>query len=120
MKKYLALALAVVLLAVGLTSCAAGLGDQSAIDNYAPDVDYLITDDGTFYFKEIEGGAAALVNYIGKATKEDRVTVPAAFNDRVVTEIGAEAPTPMRSASAKMISSAGKAIFTAAKAASPS
>ena len=91
MKKYLALALAVVLLAVGLTSCATGLGDQSAIDNYAPDVDYLITDDGTFYFKEIEGGAAALVNYIGKATKEDRVTVPAAFNDRVVTEIGAEA-----------------------------
>ena len=86
MKKYLAIVLAALLLVCSFASCANG--SDGSIGDYAPEVDYLITETGTFYFDEGEGETAILVNYVGKATSGDRVVVPSAFNDRVVTEIG--------------------------------
>lgn len=86
MKKYLAIAMAALLLVCSLASCASG--SDGSIDDYTPEVDYLITDAGTFYFDEGEGETAILVNYVGKATSGDIVSVPATFNDRIVTEIG--------------------------------
>ncbi len=91
MKKFLALAMAAALLVCSLAACATGLGDDNAIVDYVPEVDYLITDKGTFYFEEAEGETAILVNYNGKATKDDHVEVPAKFNNRTVTTIGDEA-----------------------------
>ena len=81
MKKYLAIAMAALLLVCSLASCAGGkTGD---IDDYTPEVDYLITDKGTFYFEEAEGETAILVNYVGKATAGDHVEIPATFGDRM-------------------------------------
>ena len=89
MKKYLAIAMAALLLVCSLASCAGGkTGD---IDDYTPEVDYLITDKGTFYFEEAEGETAILVNYVGKATAGDHVEIPATFGDRTVTVIGKQA-----------------------------
>lgn len=89
MKKYLAIALAAMLLLGSLASCAKANPD--AIDEYAPEVDYLVTEQGTFYFEEAEGETAILVDYNGKATKDDHVVIPATFNDRTVTVIGEKA-----------------------------
>lgn len=89
MKKYLAIAMAALLLVCSLASCASGA--DGSIGDYAPEPDYLITEAGTFYFDEGEGETAILVNYVGKKTAGDSVTVPAIFNDRVVTAIGEKA-----------------------------
>ena len=89
MKKYLAIAMAALLLVCSLASCANG--GSGSIGDYAPEPDYLITDAGTFYFEEGEGETAILVNYVGKKTAGDSVTVPSVFNDRVVTTIGERA-----------------------------
>jgi hypothetical protein len=89
MKKYLAIAMAALLLVCSLASCTGGNSD--AIDDYTPEVNYLITDQGTFYFQEAEGETAILVRYNGKATKDDHVVIPSTFNDRTVTVIGDEA-----------------------------
>ncbi len=91
MKKFLALAMSALLLLLSLASCAANMGDPDAIEDYTPEVDYLITDKGTFYFEEAEGESAILVDYKGKATKDDHVVIPEKFNDRTVTGIGDEA-----------------------------
>ena len=88
MKKYLALALAALMLAFSLASCVA---NQGSIDDYTPEVDYLVTEQGTFYFKEAEGETAILVKYNGKATKDDHVIIPSTFNGRTVTVIGEKA-----------------------------
>ncbi len=89
MKKFLALAMAAVLLICSFASCAAGMGDTSAIDEYVPEKDYLVDDKGnTFYFEEAEGETAILVKYSGKATRDDKVVIPAMFGDRTVTTIG--------------------------------
>ena len=88
MKKYLAIAMAALLLACSLTSCITG---QGSIDDYTPEVDYLVTEQGTFYFEEAEGETAILVKYNGKATKDDHVVIPSTFNDRTVTVIGEKA-----------------------------
>ena len=88
MKKYLAIAMAALLLACSLVSCVGKTGD--GIGDYTPEVDYLVTDQGTFYFEEAEGETAILVNYVVKATKDDHVIIPATFNDRAVTTIGKE------------------------------
>jgi hypothetical protein len=88
MKKYLAIAMAALLLAFSLVSCVGRTDD--GIGDYTPEVDYLVTDQGTFYFEEAEGETAILVNYVGKATKDDHVVIPATFNDRTVTTIGKE------------------------------
>lgn len=89
MKKYLAIALAALLLVGSLASCVSANPD--AIDDYTPEVDYLVTEQGTFYFEEAEGETAILVDYNGKATKDDHVVIPATFNDRTVTVIGEKA-----------------------------
>lgn len=89
MKKYLAIAMAALLLVCTLASCANG--SDGSIGDYTPEVDYLTTEAGTFYFEEGDGDTAILVNYVGKATSGDKVTVPAAFGDRVVTAIGDKA-----------------------------
>lgn len=89
MKKYLAIAMAALLLVCSLASCAGG--NSGDIGNYTPEVDYLITEKGTFYFEEAEGETAILVNYVGKATSDDHVEVPATFGDRTVTTIGKQA-----------------------------
>ena len=89
MKKYLAIALAALLLVGSLASCVQANPD--AIDNYTPEVDYIVTEQGTFYFEEAEGETAILVNYNGKATRDDHVVIPATFNDRAVTVIGEKA-----------------------------
>ena len=89
MKKYLAIAMAALLLALSLVSCVNTPDD--GIGDYAPEVDYLVTEQGTFYFKEAEGETAILTNYVGKATKDDHVVIPATWGDRTVTVIGAEA-----------------------------
>ncbi len=89
MKKYLAMALAALLLVGSLASCVQANPD--AIDDYTPEVDYLVTEQGTFYFEEAEGETAILVDYNGKATKDDHVVIPATFHDRTVTVIGEKA-----------------------------
>lgn len=89
MKKYLAIVLAALLLVCSLASCASGA--DGSIGDYAPEADYLITEGGTFYFEEGEGETAILVNYVGKATSNDHVTVPEKFGDRTVTAIGERA-----------------------------
>ena len=89
MKKYLAIAMAALLLVCSLASCAGG--QSGDIGDYTPEVDYLITDKGTFYFDEGEGETAILVNYVGKATAGDHVEIPATFGDRTVTVIGKQA-----------------------------
>ena len=89
MKKYLAIAMAALLLVCSLASCASGA--DGSIGDYAPEADYLITETGTFYFAEGEGETAILVSYVGKATSNDKVKVPESFGDRVVTEIGEKA-----------------------------
>lgn len=89
MKKYLAIAMAALLLVCSLASCAGG--NNGDIGNYTPEVDYLITEKGTFYFEEAEGETAILVKYVGKATSGDHVEVPATFGDRTVTAIGKQA-----------------------------
>ncbi len=91
MKKILVLAMVAALLVGSLASCASGSSGSGSINDYTPEVDYLVTEQGTFYFEEAEGEAAILVNYNGKATKDDHVVIPAKFNDRTVTEIGDEA-----------------------------
>ena len=88
MKKYLAIVLAALLLACSLASCVNG---QGSIDDYTPEVDYLVTEQGTFYFEEAEGETAILVKYNGKATKDDHVVIPATFNGRDVAVIGEKA-----------------------------
>ncbi len=89
MKKYLAIALAALLLVGSLASCVGT--NPGAIDDYTPEVDYLVTEQGTFYFEEAEGETAILVNYNGKATKDDHVVIPATWGDRTVTVIGEKA-----------------------------
>jgi len=89
MKKYLAIVLAALLLVGSLASCVQANPD--AIDNYTPEVDYIVTEQGTFYFEEAEGETAILVDYNGKATKDDHVVIPPTFHDRTVTVIGPEA-----------------------------
>ena len=95
MKKYLAIAVAALLLVCSLASCASGA--DGSIDDYTPEVDYLVQKDkdgnitGTFYFDEGDGETAILRKYVGKKTADDHVVVPAKFGDRVVTAIGKEA-----------------------------
>ena len=95
MKKYLAIAMAALLLVCSLASCASG--SDGSIDDYTPEVDYLVQKDsdgnvtGTFYFDEGEGETAILRKYVGKKTSDDHVVVPDKFGDRVVTTIGKEA-----------------------------
>ena len=89
MKKYLAIAMAALLLICSLASCAGG--QSNSIDEYAPEVNYLITEKGTFYFKEAEGETAILTSYVGKATAGDHVEIPEMFGDRTVTVIGEQA-----------------------------
>ncbi len=92
MKKFLALAVMAVLLVCALGSCAAGLGDPDAINDYVPEKTYWVDAAGnTFHFKEAEGETAILTKYNGKATKDDKVVIPATFNGRTVTAIGDEA-----------------------------
>ncbi len=92
MKKFLALAMAAVLLLCSFASCASNLGDTSAIDDYVPEKDYMVDEKGnTFYFEEAEGETAILVKYNGKATRDDKVVIPAMFGDRTVTTIGDDA-----------------------------
>ena len=88
MKKYLAIALATLLLACSLASC---VTNQGSIGDYTPEVDYLVTEQGTFYFEEAEGETAILVKYNGKATRDDHVVIPSTFNGRDVAVIGEKA-----------------------------
>ena len=89
MKKYLAIVMAALLLVCALASCAGG--NSTSIDEYAPEVNYLITEKGTFYFEEAEGETAILTKYVGKATSDDHVEIPATFGDRTVAVIGKQA-----------------------------
>ena len=89
MKKYLAIVLAALLLVASLSSCIGA--DPDGIDDYTPEVDYLVTEQGKFIFEEAEGETAILVEYIGNATEDDHVVIPATFNDRTVTVIGEKA-----------------------------
>ncbi len=92
MKKYLALAMVAVLLVCSLASCATGLGVSDAIGEYAGDKKYMTDEAGnTFYFQEAEGETAILTEYVGKATRDDKVKIPETFNDRTVTAIGDKA-----------------------------
>ena len=93
MKQYLALALAALLLVGTLASCVQA--DPNAFDDYTPEIDYMVDEKGnTFRFKETDGNGAILVEYNGKATKDDRVKIPARFVvesqgiDRTVVGIG--------------------------------
>ncbi len=91
MKKFMAIAMAAVLLVCSLASCATNLGDPDAIEEYTPEVTYLITEQGTFHFDLADGNTAVLVKYNGNATKDDHVEIPPVFGTRTVTEIGDEA-----------------------------
>ena len=91
MKKIFALMMASALLVCSLASCAGSLGDPDAIGNYTPEVDYIVTEQGTFTFEEADGNTAVLVKYVGKATRDDCVVIPEEFNGRPVAAIGNEA-----------------------------
>ncbi len=94
MKKLLALAMTAVLLVCSFASCAANMGDTSQIDEYVPEKDYWVDEKGnTFYFQEAEGETAILVNYKGKATRDDKVVIPAVVpgTSRTITTIGDDA-----------------------------
>lgn len=91
MKKIFALMMASALLVCSLASCAGSLGDPDAIGNYTPEVDYIVTEQGTFTFEEADGNTAVLVKYVGKATRDDHVVIPSEFNGRKVAAIGNEA-----------------------------
>lgn len=86
MKKYLAIATAALLLLCSLASCVQA--DPDAIDDYTPDINYLETDEGIFYFAEAEGETAILTSFKSRDNKEDHVEIPAEFNGRTVTAIG--------------------------------
>ncbi len=88
MRKFLALALACILMVATLASCAAGLGDPDAINDYTPEVKTITTDKGVFTFEEAAGDSAILVGYNGRATKDDHVEIPEEFNGRPVVGIG--------------------------------
>lgn len=88
MRKFLALALSCILLVASLASCATGLGDPDAINDYTPEVKTITTDKGVFTFEEADGDTAILVGYNGKATKDDHVEIPTEFNGRPVVAIG--------------------------------
>ena len=77
MKKYLALATAALLLLCSLISCVQA--DPNAIDNYTPDINYMDTDAGTFYFAEAEGETAILTSFKSKDNKDDAVVIPDKF-----------------------------------------
>ncbi len=92
MKKFLAVAMMAVLLVGALASCANNLGDPDAIGDYVPEKTYWVDAAGnTFHFQEAEGETAILTKYNGKATRDDKVVIPATFNGRTVTAIGDEA-----------------------------
>ena len=92
MKKIWALALAAIMLACALASCATGGDTTEAMKDYDQTKDYVIDDKGnTFYFEEAEGESAVLVKYVGKATTGDKVVIPDKFGDRTVTKIGDDA-----------------------------
>lgn len=88
MKKILAVVLAALMLTCVLASCANGMGDKNAINDYTPEVMYISNEQGVFTFANGEGDTAILVSYAGKATKDDHVVIPEKFNDRVVVGIG--------------------------------
>lgn len=88
MRKFLALALSCILLVASLASCAVGLGDPDAINDYTPEVKTITTDKGVFTFEEADGDTAILVGYNGRATKDDHVEIPTEFNGRPVVGIG--------------------------------
>lgn len=88
MRKLLALAMACVLLVATLASCAAGLGDPDAINDYTPEVKTIDNGKGIFTFEEADGDTAILVAYNGRATKDDHVEIPPEFNGRPVVGIG--------------------------------
>lgn len=90
MRKFLAIALACILLVASLASCATGLGDPDAINDYTPEVKTITTDKGVFTFEEVAGDSAILVGYNGRATKDDHVEIPTEFNGRPVVGIGDE------------------------------
>lgn len=92
MKKIWAIAMSAVLLACSLASCASGGDTTAAMKDYEQEKNYIIDEAGnTFYFEEADGDAAILTKYAGKATKDDKVVIPAYFGDREVTTIGDEA-----------------------------
>ena len=90
MKKFLVVALAA-LMALSLVACTGGSGDVDNIDEYTPEESELVTDKGTFTFAEGAADTAILVSYVGKATHDDKVSVPAEFNNRPVATIGEQA-----------------------------
>lgn len=90
MKKILAVALAA-LMALSMVACTGGGNVDDSIDDYTADENELITDTGTFTFAEGAADTAVLVSYRGKATHNDKVTVPKTFNNRPVTVIGERA-----------------------------
>jgi hypothetical protein len=90
MKKILAIALAA-LMALSMVACTGSGSVDDSIDKYTAEENELITDTGTFTFAEGAADTAVLVSYRGKATHNDKVTVPQTFNSRPVTVIGERA-----------------------------
>ncbi len=90
MRKFMALALSCLFLVASLASCAVGLGDPDAINDYTPEVNTIDNGKGIFTFEEADGDTAILVKYSGRATKDDHVEIPAEFNGRPVVGIGPE------------------------------
>lgn len=94
MKKILAMAVAALMLAASLASCASS-GDSSAIDDYTPENLTATTESGTFTYERGDGDAVILARYEGKKTHGEEVTVPATVElegtVRRVVGIGKEA-----------------------------
>lgn len=95
MKKIGSIALAALLalsLTAGLTSCASGLGDEGAINNYVPTVLTATTESGgVITFEETEGNTVKVVSYEGKKLTDDTVKIPNEINEKPVTAIGEKA-----------------------------
>ncbi|MBQ9162355.1 MAG: leucine-rich repeat domain-containing protein [Clostridia bacterium] len=90
MKKFLAVTLAA-LMALSMVACTGTQDGGDNIGDYTPEQSEYITDKGTFTFAEGAADTAVLVSYVGKATHNDKVTVPAVFNGRPVAAIGEKA-----------------------------
>ncbi len=76
MKKILAMALATLVLAGTLASCASS-GDPNAIDDYTPENLTAETETGTFTYARAEGDTVVLAKYESKLTHDEEVAVPA-------------------------------------------
>ncbi len=76
MKKFLAMAMAALMMVAALASCASS-GDPNAIDDYTPENLTAETSTGSYTYERGEGDTVILAKYESKKTHGEEVVVPA-------------------------------------------